>query len=161
MSKDITIEVEKQYILNCRATGVIIHNNKILFHHTLKETYYALMGGRVHIGEDSRSAVIREFKEELGKDVEIIQDITTIENFFDFRGKKYHEISFVYQLEFKDDEDKKIEETLHCIENNKKDLQYEWIEIDRLDEYDIRPKVMINVLKNKEYKAHTINIDYK
>ena len=159
MEKDITLDVGDDYVLNCRATGVIIHNNKILFHHNPNSIYYALMGGRIHIGEDSKNAVLREFKEELGKDVEIVKGITTIENFFNFRGKKYHEMSFLYQLEFKDENDKNIEETLYCIEKNDKNIRYEWLSIDKLEEYDIRPRVIIDILKNSKYDPHVINIE--
>ena len=49
---DITIDVE-EYKLNVRAAGIIIHNNKILTHRNTKSDHYALIGGRVEIGEDS------------------------------------------------------------------------------------------------------------
>ena len=157
MKKDITIDVGNDYILNCRATGIIIHNNKILFHHNLADVYYALMGGRVHIGEDSKKAVLREFYEELNKEVYIVKDLTTIENFFNHKGKKYHEISFVYQLEFLEEEDRKIEKTLHCVEESEKHVQYEWISIEDLDKYDIRPQNIVSIIKNNNWTAHTIN----
>ena len=116
--KDITIDID-QWRLNCRAAGIVIHNNKVLVHHNTKDTYYALVGGRVKLGEPSSDTVVREFKEELGKDIEIIGYISTIENFFELNGKKYHEIIFIYQVEFVDDDDKTIETTIKNIEGNK------------------------------------------
>ena len=48
---DLTLDVE-DYKLNVRAAGVIIHNGKILVHRNVNSDHYALIGGRVEIGED-------------------------------------------------------------------------------------------------------------
>ena len=82
---DITIDIEN-YKLNVRAAGIIIHNNKVLLHRNINENHYALIGGRVEIGENSADTVKREIKEELGKDVEITGYISTIENFFEIKS---------------------------------------------------------------------------
>ena len=49
---DITIELE-DYILNIRAAVVIIHNDKVLVHRNINSNHYALVGGRVELGEDT------------------------------------------------------------------------------------------------------------
>ena len=86
---DITIDVE-EYKLNVRAAGIIIHNNKILTHRNTKSDHYALIGGRVEIGEDSEATLKREIMEEMGKEIEITGYISTIENFFQMDSQKYH-----------------------------------------------------------------------
>lgn len=63
---DLTIDVEN-YKLNIRAAGVIIHNGKVLVHRNINSDHYALIGGRVEIGESSADTVKREIQEELGK----------------------------------------------------------------------------------------------
>ena len=157
--EDITIDV-KDWRLNCRAAAIIIHNNKVLLHRNVKDTYYALLGGRVKFGENSADTVKREIKEELGKDIEITGYISTIENFFEANNKKYHEIMFIHKAEFIDDDDKKIETTLKNIEGNEdKQIQYEWISLDELDEKNIRPYAIKQVLKNNIFPVHKINID--
>ena len=65
----------------------------------------------MRIGENSQDTVKREIQEELGKEIEITGYISTIENFFELKGIKYHEIMFVYKAEFCNEEDKKIEYT--------------------------------------------------
>ena len=102
---DITIDVE-DYKLNVRAAGVIIHNNKVLVHKNVNSDHYALVGGRIEIGENSVDTIKREIKEELGKDIEITGYISTIENFFEMKGSKYHEIMFVHKVEFVDEKEK-------------------------------------------------------
>ena len=154
---DITIDVD-DYKLNVRAAGVMIHNGKILVHRNVNSDHYALIGGRVEIGESSANTIKREIKEELGKDIEITGYISTIENFFEMKGSKYHEIMFIYKAEFVNDEDKKLESTLQNIEG-KDYLQYEWIDLDKIDEYPLRPDVLKEVLKESKFPVHKINID--
>lgn len=154
---DITIDVD-DYKLNVRAAGVMIHNGKILAHRNVNSDHYALIGGRVKIGESSVNTIKREIKEELGKDIEITGYISTIENFFEMKGSKYHEIMFVYKIEFINEEDKKIEYTMKNIEG-KDYLQYEWIELDRIDEYPLLPGVVKEVLKENKFPTHKINND--
>ena len=54
----------------------------------MNEGHYALIGGRVELGEDSETTLKRELMEEIGKPVEIIGNIGTIENFFEIIIKK-------------------------------------------------------------------------
>lgn len=152
---DITIDVE-DYKLNIRAAGVIIHNNKVLAHKNVNSEHYALVGGRVEIGEDSETTVKREIKEEIGKDVEITGYVSTIENFFDMKGSKYHEILFIHQAEFVNKEDKKIEYTLKNIEG-KDYLQYEWLELDKIEKYPLLPNTIKEILKENKFPIHKIN----
>ena len=152
---DLTIDVE-DYKLNVRAAGVIIHNNKILVHKNINSDHYALIGGRVEIGEDSETTVKREVEEELGKEVEITGYVSTIENFFEMKGKKYHEILFIHKAEFSKEEDKKIEYTLKNVEG-KDYLQYEWLELEKIEEYPLLPKIVKTVLKENKFPVHKIN----
>lgn len=156
---DITIDVE-DYKLNIRAGAIIIHNNKLLVHRNINSDHYALPGGRVAIGENSAEAIKREIVEEMGKQVEITGYISTIENFFEMKGNNYHEIMFVHELEFVDAEDKLLQETIKNIEG-KEYLQYEWVEIDKIDEYPILPVVIKDILKKKVFPVHVINDELK
>lgn len=156
---DLTIDVE-DYKLNIRAGVVIIHNNKILVHRDVNSDHYALIGGRVEIGEDSASTVKREIEEEIGKKIEITGYAATVENFFEMKGSKYHEILFIHKAEFVEEEDKKIEYTLKNIEG-KDYLQYEWLDLNKLDEYPLVPKVVKDVLKDGKFPVHRINDESK
>lgn len=156
---DITIDVE-DYKLNVRAAGVIIHNNKVLVHKNVNSDHYALVGGRIEIGENSVDTIKREIKEELGKDIEITGYISTIENFFEMKGSKYHEIMFVHKVEFVDEKDKELEYTLENIEG-KDYLKYEWLELDKIEQYPLWPKAIREVLKENKFPVHKINNDMK
>lgn len=156
---DLTLDVE-DYKLNIRAAGVIIHNNKILAHRNLNKDHYCIPGGRVEIGENSEETVKREIQEELGKQIEITGYVATIENFFEMNESKYHEIYFLHEIEFTNEEDKKINYTMHNTEG-KEYLQYEWLDLDRIEEYNILPNCLKKVLKSKNFPVHIINDDSK
>ena len=154
---DLTLDVE-EYKLNIRAGGIIIHDNKVLTHRNVNKDHYCLPGGRVEIGESSEKTIKREIQEELGKKVEILGYVSTVENFFEMENKKYHEIYFLYRIEFVDEEDKKINYTMHNSEG-KEYLQYEWIDIDEIDEYNLLPKCLKDIVKAKDVPIHKINDD--
>ena len=144
---DITIDIDG-YKLNVRAAIIIKHENKILVHRNIKENHYALLGGRVEIGEDSETTIKREIFEEMGKEIEITGYVTTIENFFEMKGSKFHEIMFIYKGEFRDDKDKKIMQTIKNIEG-KEYLQYEWLDLDNIEKYPLKPEVIKKLLKEE------------
>lgn len=154
---DISIDVA-DYKLNIRAACLIVHENKMLVHRNTNKNHYAIIGGRQEIGEDSEATVKREIKEEIGKEIEITGYVGTIENFFEMEGKKYHEIMFIHKAEFVKEEDKKITSTIKNIEG-KDYLQYEWIDLDIIDEYPLKPKVLKEIIKEKIFPVHKINKD--
>ena len=155
--RDLTLNV-LDYKLNIRAAGIIIHNGKVLVHRNINSDHYALPGGRIEIGEDSATTLKREVQEEMGKEIDIIGYASTIENFFEMEGSKYHEIMFIHRAEFLDREDKKIEYTMKNLEG-KDYLQYEWLEISKIDNYPIVPKVIKEILKKNNFPIHKINND--
>ena len=141
---------------NIRACALIIHNNKILVHRNINKKHYALLGGRVSIGESSDKTVKREIQEELGKDIELIKYLTTVENFFEMNGSKYHEILFIYLADFINAEDKQIEYSLDNAEGNDF-LKYEWLDINSLDSQPIFPSCIKDLFKNNIFEQHIIN----
>ena len=153
---DITLDVE-DYKLNIRAAAIIIHDGKVLLHRNTNSDHYALLGGRMAIGENSEATVKREIVEETGKEIDITGYVSTIENFFEMQGSKYHEIMFVHKAEFINEEDKKIETTIKNIEG-KEYLKYEWIDLEKINEYSLKPQIIKQILKNSKYPVHKINI---
>ncbi|WP_002145391.1 NUDIX domain-containing protein [Bacillus cereus] len=67
-----------------KAFGIVIHHDRLLVqeYHTGDETYYRPLGGSIELGEKSANTVIREFKEELHTEVEIIDYLGCLENIF-------------------------------------------------------------------------------
>lgn len=146
--------------LNIRACALIIHNNKLLVHNNENESHVALVGGRVKIGESSEDTLKREIKEEMGKEIEILEYVSTIENFFDADDMPYHEIMFVYRVDFKDEEDKKIIDSIKNIEGED-ELRYDWIDIEKIEEYPLKPQILKGMIRNNKFSIHKINDEMK
>lgn len=79
---------------NYRVCAVIIHENKVLVMKDNHANYYYLPGGRVQFNETAEKAVLRELKEEINIDAEIVRPLYFNQNFFHEETLKidYHEI---------------------------------------------------------------------
>ena len=156
---DLTVVLDNKK-LNIRACALIIHNNKLLVHNNINENHVALVGGRVKIGESSEDTLKREIKEEMGKEFEILEYVSTIENFFDADDMPYHEIMFVYRVDFKEEEDKKIVDSIKNIEGED-ELKYDWIDLDKIEEYPLKPQILKSMIINNKFSIHEINDERK
>ena len=60
------------------------------------------LGGGVQFGEHSRTAMLREIREETGAEVENLELVGVLESIFSYEGEQGHEVVFVYDAEFRD-----------------------------------------------------------
>ncbi|PSQ19031.1 NUDIX hydrolase [Halobacteriales archaeon QS_9_67_17] len=67
---------------------------------TGEEPFYRPIGGGIEFGEHSHEAVVREFREETGYEVEPVELLGVAENVYEFAGTPGHEVSFVYEVAF-------------------------------------------------------------
>lgn len=126
-----------------RVGAVIISEGYALFAANDRDDYYYTVGGGVYMGEYSRDTVLRETMEETGLELAIERPLCIIENFFDgdgsLDGLHCHAVEIYYLMKpaVKTDiasrsvtgGDMPVAEKMH------------WLPIDRLNEYDIRPKI--------------------
>lgn len=71
------------------------------------EVFYRCIGGGVEFGETGAQTLVREFKEEIGKDIIVEKFLGVTENIFEWEGKPGHEIVLFYKCRFtlKSDDD--------------------------------------------------------
>ena len=94
--EDIEIKTDKKKF-KYRVNGIVIKDNKILTIKMKNNVSYCLPGGHVELGEDSKTAIIREMLEELDTNVTIQKELAVVENFYtDKNSLLTHEISFYY-----------------------------------------------------------------
>lgn len=127
---------------NFRVALIAKNEDKILLQKSEKDSFWSLIGGRVSLNEDTKSAIIREVEEETGVKLENseLNLIKVIENFFAYNETRFHEILYIYKLEGNDtlnnmDEFKTLDKD-HVI--NK------WINVSELEEMDVRPEIVKN-----------------
>ena len=138
------------YNFKFRVSGLIIRNNKILLVDMDDSGFLCLPGGYVELGETTEEAVKRELIEEIGKDIMVKKYLGVVENYFINKfSKKMHEISFYYLMDFVSCDIEESNFTL--IENDKGHnikLDFKWINIDEVDNFDIRPNFLKDLFKN-------------
>ncbi|WP_455662124.1 NUDIX hydrolase [Pradoshia sp.] len=94
---DTTFHTDKG-VFNHRTAAVCTMDGHVLLHRQANDSYWALPGGRVLLGEDSKTSLMREMKEELGVQVSVDRLLWVTENFFDYRGMPFHEIGLYYSI---------------------------------------------------------------
>jgi ADP-ribose pyrophosphatase YjhB (NUDIX family) len=67
------------------------------------ESFFRPLGGAIEFGERSRDAVRREFREELGTEIDVGERIWVTESIFEWNGQAGHEVVFVYDIVFRDE----------------------------------------------------------
>jgi hypothetical protein len=90
------------------------------------------LGGRVEFGESWQDTLVREFREELAVDVEIVGEPSIMENIYTHHGMLGHEVVFVADVRF-----------LSSVPENAGRIEYlesdgstcfaHWFDLDRLD----------------------------
>lgn len=99
MAKRTTIRItKKKRLFNMRVAGIAFREGHVLVHRATHENFWTFPGGTAEIGESSAETLKREMIEELGCEAEISMLLWTIENFFRFEGRKWHEFGFYYLM---------------------------------------------------------------
>ena len=83
-----------------RAVSIVLHAGRVLLQRLEGEDYWALPGGRVEWLEPAGQTVRREMGEELGVEARVERLVWVAENFFEDRGRAYHEIALYFLVSF-------------------------------------------------------------
>lgn len=114
---------------------VIIKNNKLLVMYRKKFKEYVLPGGKIDVNETKEEAAVRETKEELGVDVEIVKELSMEEHVV--KDKKYIEYNFLSKLK-----DKQIPKIMEPESYR----DFKWIDLNELDKLPL-PEYLKTFLK--------------
>lgn len=119
--------------------GIAKKNNKILvsegYDKVKDQIFYRCLGGGIEFLETSQEALKREYREELGIEIDIEDFCGISENIFTYQGKKAHEIILFYNIKIKE---KDLKEKYHIIDDNCETDAY-WIDI---NDFKINNKIL-------------------
>lgn len=110
------------------------------------------LGGGVEFGESAASAVVREFKEELGIDIAVSGEPLVMENFYVHEGSAGHEILFLFEIALPPDLFGD-EDHIEYREDDGVPSIARWYELDDLDR-DGGPELYPKGLKARLVAAH-------
>ncbi len=92
------------YIFGCRAAGILINGGKVLLQCPKNTNEYAFPGGHVALGETAAETLYREWREEIGAEIEVGELKWVEENLFKWGSKDAHQISLTFLVTLKDGE---------------------------------------------------------
>ena len=131
---DLAITVQDT-IIYIRVAALVKTSRGFLFERS-KKGYIFLPGGKVKLGESSEDAIKREIMEEIGMKAERTTLVSILENFYFNDKEKVQEICFVFKID---------EDFTGIIPDG-----FTEVSIEDISKYDVRPKPMVDILKNKD-----------
>ena len=154
---DISVST-KDFYFKVKSAGLICHKGKILLVQMNNNGFFCAPGGHVKIDETVKDACLREVEEEAKVKVKIQKDLCLIENFFEGRNKKNHEIAFYYLVSPINIKDLPTHDFIIEDENDGK-LDFRWFDINKLQDVDFRPIALKEkfLSKNFDFEFITIN----
>lgn len=137
-----------QNTIRGKVIGVAKHKNRLLVCEVLDDEGvlkgWCPLGGGIEFGETAETALKREFREELGCDVQIVGDPMTLENIFKHHGIQGHEIVFAFPISFNDSQIY-ARNRFQIFEASGSAHWVEWIEIERFKtgEFSLFPPALL------------------
>ena len=151
-NKDISVFID-DVKFNFRVGVILEYNNSVILEKGNSCDFAVIPGGRVQTLEDIKSGLIREIQEEMHFDIskkEIkLQDI--IENFFTSNNVKYHELYFVYRVKLDSNDEIVNRKYGEFINYDSESNWYEYVDIDKIDEQNIKPDVLKRLFKEEKF----------
>jgi 8-oxo-dGTP pyrophosphatase MutT (NUDIX family) len=135
---DLQINLDK-VILYVRVAVMVKSNGGYIFEQH-KNGYYFPVGGKIMAKEQSLDAAKREIAEELGLEVDKLNFIGLLENFYEVSGVSTHEICFIY----------KTEEEYFINIDNLETGDFIIVNKDNYKNLDIKPTCFYDLIENDE-----------
>lgn len=139
---------------------------RVLLHHSARDDFWSLPGGKVELREEAEKALLREMREELNSEVQIERMLWLVENFFEHAGEKHHELGLYFLARLpKGDPHLGGDGPFESIENHHKPeplpLTFQWFacQPEQLAKLDIRPAFLREGLVQLPKEITNIKID--
>ncbi len=120
------------------ARGLICVQRRVLLCKCIRGGFYYLPGGHVEFRESAQAALVRELREELGRQSAVKELLIVHESTFSDRKRPHHEVNLVFRVELDGDE--------HVL-SREPDLAFEWIGVDQIVSIDLRPRSLARRLE--------------
>ena len=137
-------------VFGVRAAALILQNGKLLV--TKDKGKYYTIGGAIQVNESTEDAVVREVKEELGVRAQAGQLAFVVENRFEEDGVYWHNIEFHYLVDL-------LEEAPLTMQEDVKRQPCEWIDLDKLEEFQLVPAFLKTALPDWDGQLRHIHLE--
>jgi 8-oxo-dGTP pyrophosphatase MutT (NUDIX family) len=145
----IRIKFKPKRIFQMRIAGLAFREGHVLVHRAVHETFWTFPGGRAEMGETSQETLKREMMEELDVEARIDRRLWSVENFFHYEGRSWHELGFYYLMDLPDTFPFHPTDIVHRVRDTH-DLEFKWVEATSkaLRALDIPPYFIADEIEN-------------
>ncbi len=147
LNKDVSISIDNTRF-NFRVAGYVEHNGKVLLHRPYSVDFWNMVGGRAQAGEDSASAIKREFGEELGCEIKDLKLIEVCENFYVFREVFTQEQLFIYKITLHDDDPILTKQDFKQLDEDK--AVFHWFDKSEIANIKCLPELIYDIVQRKD-----------
>jgi ADP-ribose pyrophosphatase YjhB (NUDIX family) len=133
-----------------RVAGVWIRDGSILVgrNPSIGEEW-ALPGGSLEPNELLEEGCRREFREELGFDVDCKHLVVSMEQRYRYKGQVFHELGFYFDIVPR----KEFSQAHPDIRGNEPEMEFKWVPLNQLTEIHFVPPTLAKVLQEKRPEA--------
>jgi ADP-ribose pyrophosphatase YjhB (NUDIX family) len=118
---------------NYRTVAVVVDGGRVLLHRAETDDFWALLGGRVELGESAAGALEREMREEIGAEARVERLLWVVENLFTTEsGQRWHEHALFFLVSLADRPDLYARDEFDGDEDNGLRLIFRWFPIQDL-----------------------------
>ena len=144
--ESVNLLVKQNLILSYRTCGLLRNNKKVLLQ--IEDGNVLIPGGHVEFMEDSKNALIREFKEELNLDIKINEFICFGE--FLINGDfNIQQLNTFYEASC-DNLEIPQEGEFELKDSDGKMQKFKWFDEDEINKLELEPKVLLDIIKGKQ-----------
>ena len=126
--------------INLLGRVTLMNNGHILLAHGIGAKNTFLPGGHVEHNEATKSAIIRELREEFDGEVQIEGFIGVVEQSFEQRGQPYHELNLLFSGRLLNFDHTQTPKSL------KSHLEFYWQPIAKLGEANLLPVPLLTII---------------
>ena len=132
----------EDYIFSYRAASILVHGNKVLLQKPNNSDDYAFPGGQIAFGETNAETLIREYREEIGADIEVGELKWVWENIGLWDGKPAHQICLFFFVNLKDMKQIPHDGSFSGKEHDADDanaIWFHWVSFDEIKNITVHP----------------------
>lgn len=118
-------------LFNFRVAGLAFRHGHVLVHRAVHELFWTFPGGRAEIGETSAETLVREMREELDVEAKVGPLLWSVENFFHFEKRDYHELGYYYRMDLPESFAFAERGIIHRIVDGENEIEFRWVRADR------------------------------
>lgn len=126
------------------ARGIFIDNDSVLLVRAKGADNTFLPGGHIEFGERAEVTLRREIREEIGLDANVGAFLGVIEHSWPSATRENHEFNFLFRFDISN------VTSASRIESLEPDLEYIWVKLPDLAEFNLQPSPLIDLLNTSD-----------